>query len=76
MSRPAKVVAVLILLGGVALAIYGYFVVRAGDEAYWAPLIPVFVLIYAGLAIAAVVGLDWVIRSATWWRQARFAKPS
>jgi drug/metabolite transporter (DMT)-like permease len=63
MSRPAKVVVTLILVGAVVFAIYGYFVVRGSDEAYWAPLIPLFVLIYAGIAVGVVAGLDWAIRS-------------
>jgi hypothetical protein len=76
MSRPAKVVAALILVGAAALAIAGYFVVSGGDEAYWAALIPVFVFIYAGIAIAVVFGLDSAIRWGIGKRRSRFAEPS
>jgi hypothetical protein len=75
-SRPAKIVAALMLVGGVALAIAGYFAAKGSDESYWAPLVPVFVLIYAAIALGLVVAVDAVIRSAMRWHRARFAKPS
>jgi hypothetical protein len=75
-SRPAKVVAALMLVGAVALAIAATFVTATSDESYWAPLVPVFVLIYAAIAVGIVVGVDAAIRSAMRWHRARFAKPS
>lgn len=75
MSRSAKVLAVLILVCAAALAISGYFVVRSSDESYWAPLIPVFVFIYAGIAIAVVFGLDSAVRWGIRKRRARLTDP-
>lgn len=74
MSLPAKVLTGLIVAAGVALSIAGYFAAKGSDEAYWAPLVPVFVLIYAAIAIAVVAGLDYGIRWAN--QRRRFAKPS
>ena len=37
-SRPAKVVAALMLVGAVALAIAGYFAAKSSDESYCWPL--------------------------------------
>jgi peptidoglycan/LPS O-acetylase OafA/YrhL len=62
MSRPAKLVAALILVGAVALAIAGYFATTGSDEAYWAPLVPVFVFVYAAHAVGAVIAVDAVVR--------------
>jgi hypothetical protein len=75
-SRPAKVVAALILVGAVGLAIAGYFAASGSDEAYWAPLVPVFVLIYAALAVGVVAGLDYAIRWGIQRHRARLARPS
>jgi hypothetical protein len=74
-SRPAKIVAVLVFVGAVAFAIAGYFAARGSDESYWAPLVPVFVSIYGGIALGLVVGVDAAIRSAMRWHRARLAKP-
>ena len=75
-SRPAIVVAALILVGAVGLAIAGYFAASGSDEAYWAPLVPVFVLIYAALAVGVVAGLDYAIRWGIQKHRARLARPS
>jgi hypothetical protein len=76
MSRAAKVLSALILVATLPLAISGYLVVKDGDESYWAPLIPVFLFIYAGIAIAVVVGVDSAIRWGIRKRRARVASPS
>jgi hypothetical protein len=75
-SRPAKIVAALMVVGGVAVAIAGYIAAMGSDESYWAPLIPVFVLIYTAIAVGLIVGVDAVIRSAMRWHRARLARPS
>jgi hypothetical protein len=75
-SRPAKIVAALILVGDVGLAIAGYFAARGSDESYWAPLIPVFVLIYGALAVGVVAGLDYAIRWGIRRHRGRLAKLS
>ena len=74
MSVTTKILTGLIVVAGIALAIAGYFAASRSDEAYWAPLVPVFALIYAAIAVAVVFGLDYAIRLAI--QRRRFAGPS